>query len=206
MAFEIDRGIFLDFCRRVPFRRMLTQNQVDGLNALLDAFDKWKAPDLPARAYMLATAFHETAETMRPVREVGEGRGHAYGEPTGPWHKAYYGRGYVQLTWFANYRHATVQLRKYGVIGIDVDLARDPDLMLQTDLAAATLIFGMRDGWFTGRTLGDYFGRPKPLWVEARRIINGEDCAGKIARDALAFNVALHQAAAKAQMSKPVDE
>ena len=52
---------------------------------------------LPEAGYVLATAFHETAETMQPIAEYGHGKGHPYGavDQTG---KAPYGRRFVRLT------------------------------------------------------------------------------------------------------------
>jgi putative chitinase len=144
---------------------------------------------------MLATTFHETARTMQPIREIGHGRGRAYGHPAGPWHQVYDGRGDVQLTWERNYLHATQRLRALGVIGDDVDLARSPDLALRPDIAAAIMIHGMREGWFTGRKLADSFGDHATDWIGARRIINGLDCAAKIAGYARAFFAALTAAA-----------
>lgn len=56
-------------------------------------------------AYVLATAYHESAHTMKPVRE--------YGGETYLRSKSYYpcvGMGYVQLTWKTNYRKASEKL------------------------------------------------------------------------------------------------
>ena len=56
-------------------------------------------------AYVLATAYHETAHTMKPVRE--------YGGETYLKKKKYYpyvGMGYVQLTWDYNYKKASDKL------------------------------------------------------------------------------------------------
>lgn len=178
-----DRVIFFDKVRAHPFGGHLTQPQSDGLTALLDAFDKAGPvmPDLRFNAYMLATAFHETAHTMQPIEEYGHGRGRAYGHPAGPWHCIYDGRGDVQLTWEANYKHATARLRWLGVIGEDVDLERNPDLAMRPDIAAAIMIHGMLEGWFTGKTLTDYFNDHKDDPAGARRIINGTDRAQLIA-------------------------
>lgn len=187
----LNRATFFTHIRAAPFGGHLTDPQVSGLTSLLDAFDAAKVTDTRFQAYMLATTFHETARAMLPVEEGGKGRGRAYGHPTGPWHKVYYGRGDVQETWLANYQKATVQLRKHGAIGGDVDLARKPELMLRPDIAAATLVYGMQEGWFTGRKLADYFTAKKTDWRNARRIINGTDCAAMIADYAVAFYAAL---------------
>lgn len=192
----MNRSVFFDSVRAAPFKGRLTQRQTDGLTALLDACDKVSPPlDLRFEAYMLATAFHETARTMQPIEEYGKGRGRAYGHPAGPWHQVYDGRGDVQLTWERNYAHATQRLRALGVIGADVDLERDPDLAMRPDIAAAIMIHGMLEGWFTGKKLADYFTTKVSDWGNARRIINGTDCALKIAIYGKNFYAALCEAA-----------
>jgi len=192
----MNRDAFFATVRANPFGGALTRGQVDGLNALLDAFGKITPPlDLRWQAYMLGTTFHETARTMQPIEEIGKGRGRAYGHPAGPWHQVYDGRGDVQLTWQQNYVHATQRLRALGMIGSDVDLARNPDLALRPEIAAAIMIHGMQEGWFTGRKLSDYFGDRVTDWIGARRIINGLDCTAKIAGYARAFLAALSAAA-----------
>ena len=45
----------------------LSQSQVDGINAILNAAGGRKRSHV---AYLLATAWHETARTMQPVRET----------------------------------------------------------------------------------------------------------------------------------------
>src|SRR6056297_615980 len=97
-------------------------------------------------AYVLATAYWETARTMKPVREaywMGE-RWRRDELRYYPW----YGRGYVQLTWLRNYQRAE---RALGV-----DLTTDPDAVMQPSVSADILVRGMILGWFTGFTLGDY--------------------------------------------------
>src|SRR5262245_39782274 len=86
---------------------LLKPDQVKGLQAVLVAAQRAGWP-LAFTAYALATASHETAHTMQPVREafwLSE-----------DWRKAnlryhpFYGRGYVQLTWKANYERADREL------------------------------------------------------------------------------------------------
>jgi putative chitinase len=192
----MNRANFFAGVRKTLFVGGLTQSQVDGLNAILDAVQLahvWAEP--PMLAYPLATCFHETAKTMQPIEEYGHGRGHAYGVPTGPWHKIYDGRGDVQLTWLKNYQLATTKLRAHGAIGGDVDLVKNPELALRPDVAAAILIYGMSDGWFTGKKLADYITPAHTDYVGARRIINGTDRAVMIAGYARDFEMAIRAAA-----------
>ena len=60
----------------------LNQSQVDGFNAVLSAINQYGSPaNKPAYvAYMLATAWHETAATMQPIAEYGKGKGRPYGK------------------------------------------------------------------------------------------------------------------------------
>lgn len=192
----MNRAVFFHEIRKTLFPRGLEQSQVDGLNAILDAVEKahvW--PNPCDTAYALATAYHECAKTMQPVEEIGEGRGRAYGRPTGPFHKVYFGRGLVQLTWIASYEKATAKLRVCGAIGADVDLVKNPELAMRPDIAAAILIHGMSDGWFTGKRLSDYITQHHTDYVNARRIVNGTDRAQMIAGYAHDFEKALRAAA-----------
>lgn len=174
----------------------LTQPQVNGMNALLDAFNKANAfPDPRHAAYALATAYHECAKTMVPVEEYGKGRGHPYGQPTGIWGQTYYGRGFVQLTWLTNYAKATAELRKNGVLGLDEDLVKNPETALRLDVAAAILIFGLSEGWFTGKKLADYINGETSDYINARRCVNGTDRASMIASYAKDFEKAILAAA-----------
>ncbi len=124
----------------------------------------------PEAAYVLATAFWESARTMEPVRE-------AFWKSDG-WRKdnlryyPWFGRGYVQLTWERNYRHAGKQL--------GIDLTTDPDVAMQPEIAVKVLVLGMVEGWFTGKKLSDYFGAGRADYRNARRIINGIDKADTI--------------------------
>lgn len=172
---------FFDLVRRDLFAGNLTVGQVAGINAILTAWDHQEVDDRFV-AYALATAYWETAQKMLPIREYGEGRGKLYGKTAGPWTQVYYGRGLVQLTWYANYDKADVRLRELGALEAGEDLTRNPDLALRPDLAAEIMVAGMVEGWFTGKKLVDFFNGPKiNAPVQARTIINGVDHAADIA-------------------------
>ena len=164
----------------------LDQSQVEGFNVLLAAMGKARWPRSWV-AYGLATAWHETAKTMQPVEEAfwlddawRKRNLHYY-----PWH----GRGYVQLTWEANYAKADEEC------GLEGALLSDPKLAMQTDIASQILVRGMEQGWFTNKKLADYLpidGQAgHDAFKRARRIINGTDKAGEIAKIALSFDAAL---------------
>lgn len=178
----IDRDRFFACVRSDPFGGRMSQQQVDGCNAILDA---WEArPDLKDRrwlAYMLATAKWETAHTMKPIEEYGKGHGQAYGVPVNG--HVYYGRGYVQLTWATNYA------KMAALTG--ADLVNHPELALDPKIAALIMFDGMKDGLFTGVGLPRYFSDSADDPVNARRVINGADHADDIADIHRAFLEAL---------------
>jgi hypothetical protein len=185
----------------------LDQPQVDGFGALLQAFGVARWP-LAYAAYGLATAQHETAGKMQPVREafwLSDSAAAAYflkmydlqgSRPdvakrlgnTQPGDGAKYcGRGYPQLTGRTNYTKAAEATGS--------DLVNHPELAMQPDIAAKIMVWGMETGTFTGKALKDYLplsGRAGfDAYREARRIINGTDRAEDIAKLALQFEAAL---------------
>lgn len=190
---------FFDALRSGLLGPTLSGEEVDGCNAVLKAMEG--AP-IAHTAYALATAYHETASTMKPIRE--------YGGPTyftrmydvtgarpqmavangntcagdGP---KYCGRGYVQLTWKNNYARAAKEC--------GVDLVSYPDHAMRPDIAAKIMRRGMDEGWFTGKAFKNYLPAKAPAdraqFTSARRIINGTDRAAVIADHALKFQSAL---------------
>ena len=164
----------------------LTQKQVNGFNYLLDVWEKLGWKDERWLAYCLATAWHETARTMMPIAEYGRGKGRPYGKP-GVYGQPQYGRGYVQLTWDANYAKADKSL------GLDGALTKDFDLAMQPNIAAEILYRGMKDGWFTGKRLDHYINDSMSDYKNARRIVNGTDKATAIASYARSFETAVRK-------------
>jgi putative chitinase len=171
----------------------LKPDQVMGLHAVLGAAREAGWP-LAFTAYALATACHETNSTMQPVRE-------AYWLSEN-WRRnnlrryyPYFGRGYVQLTWKANYERADRELELGGRLNDNLDLALDPNI------AARIMVRGMQEGWFCADRSGQRHTLVRHLpangiasssqFTSARRIINGTDKAGKIAGEAAKFQEAL---------------
>lgn len=168
----IDRDAFFAAVRRNPFGGLMHQGQVDGINAILDAWEaRADMTDLRWLAYMLATTFWETARTMQPIEEYGKGKGRPYGKVING--QVYYGRGYVQLTWIENYA------KMAALTG--ADLVGHPELALEPKIAALIMFEGMKDGLFTGLGLLYFFNGKADDPEGARRIINGTDHADDIA-------------------------
>lgn len=168
----INRKAFFALVREQMFGHRLSQPQVDGMNAILDEWESRGLTDLRWLAYMLATTKWETAHTMQPIEEYGRGRGRSYGIPDPQTGQAYYGRGFVQLTWKRNYE-AMGRL-------LGVDLVKHPERALELEIATQILFEGMLRGEsgmgdFTGMALEDCFNDRYESWTKARKIINGTD-------------------------------
>lgn len=195
----MNRKAFFDGIRAGPFPGRLRQGQVAGIGALLDEWQRRRLTDLRHLAYMLATVFHETSQTMAPIRERGGddyltrmydigGDRPALARRNGNVNPGdgvrYAGRGFVQLTWRANYARMGELLK--------LPLEERPDLALEPKVATAILFEGMLRaesfrGDFTGKCLEDYFNDQTTDWINARRIINGADRAANIAGIAKQF-------------------
>ena len=180
----------------------LSQDAVDNINLIVETCEKYNL-SYPQSAYILATTYHETAHTFKPIEEYGKGKNRKYGT----WYTnsngvkygiagsggstylysdyphLYYGRGFVQLTHLVNYKFAGEQL--------GIDLINNPDLALQPKYAAEILVNGSINGWFTSKTLKDYINGNKKDYYNARRVINGLDKAQLIANYAVVFERAL---------------
>jgi hypothetical protein len=201
----MNREAFFDVMR-AELDSSLSQSQVDGTEALLDEGEKRKLP-MNQLAYVLSTSWHETAATMMPIAEYGKGEGYDYleyydsSETTECKYKPQdaYGRGYVQLTWEANYERADSECALGGALLADFDLALDPKV-------ASEIIFqGMLDGWFTGKKLSDYINENITDYYNARRIVNGTDRADLLADYAETFEQALRAADYGVAPPEPVE-
>lgn len=141
-------------------------DQANDIMFIIDEFEKCEyLTDYKHLAYILATIQHETGNKFRPIKEYGQGRGKKYGKAIKG--RIYYGRGYVQLTWWDNYKKAGDLL--------NIDLVSDPDKALEKDTSIKIAFIGMHKGLFTGKKLSDYINDTKEDPLEARRIINGTD-------------------------------
>jgi hypothetical protein len=169
----------------------LTQAQVDGFEHILTAIDG--AP-LSHQAYMLATAWHETAKTMQPVREAFN--------LSEDWRRKnlryypWYGRGYVQTTWERNYARLDAEAAAAGLAKPGEILA-NPDLAMRPDIAAFALRRGMEEGWYDaqGKTMAQRLPMrgtaTRAQYINARYLVNIQDKADDIEDYAQAFERAL---------------
>lgn len=170
----INRSFFFEQCSSQLFAGVIKAGQRAGLTAILDQWETLKGKnDDRFLAYMLATTHHETDRRMQAIKEYGLGKGRAYGKSDPVTGHIYYGRGFVQLTWKANYETMGKRLQ--------LDLVHRPELALNLAVATKILFVGMAEGRFTGKKLRQYFNATTQDWVKARRIINGLDKAQLIA-------------------------
>lgn len=197
------------------FSTSLSQAQVDGINGILEAFAEVGDGKADTLAYALATAYHETAHRMVPVREglattdagarravnaLAAKRGPnsavaKYAKPQPPYGHVYYGRGHVQLTWLDNYRRSSADA--------STDLVKNPDAMLDPKISARVLIKGLLDGRWNGQGKGLRYYLDKGDVIGARRTVNVQDKASQIAGYHRAFLKALTDAGYSANTAPP---
>lgn len=198
-----DEARFFASVRISIFGGRLRAAQLAGTKTVLAGFEKALPGGDPRwLAYMLATAFHETAATMQPVRETlaatdaeaiarldrafATGRLPMVRKPY--WRpdaegKSWLGRGFVQLTHRHNYEAMS------ALTGID--LLERPERAMEPEVATAILIHGMAGGSFTSHRLSDFFSNSREDWDGARAIINGTDRARLVGSYGRAFHRAL---------------
>lgn len=193
----------------------LLQSQIDGMNAIISAFNKWGDGNKQRLAVILGTGRWETGHTFQPVKETQTARdktppsdttvirrldaafkaGKLLGVKTPYWRKGWFGRGFVQLTHEANYQGPArdAVLKAFGV-----DIHANRDETLRPDIAAFILVRGMLEGWFTGRKLLQYVDdlddddvKDLHEYLISRAVVNGHDKAKQIADYALQFEHAL---------------
>lgn len=206
----------IDFEKVRPlFGGKLSQGQVDGINLIVETFNKYGDGNKNRLAQNLATTKWETAHTMQPIKETQ--RASDKTPPTDAtvikrldtafkagkltwvkkpyWRDGWFGRGYVQLTHEFNYKGPAriAVLNEFGV-----DIGADRDLVMRPDIAAYILVMGSKEGWFTGKGLAQYIDNLDESdaedmleFIAARRVINGQDRAKEIATIALGFEKAL---------------
>lgn len=95
----------------------------------------------------------------------------------------YRGRGLVHLTWKNNYQKA----KDY----FGIDFVGSPDEAAGFENSVPIMIWGMKEGIFTGKKLGDYVNNTTKNYEGARRVINGSDQKALIASYAVKFEAIL---------------
>ncbi|MET3127442.1 hypothetical protein ABID42_002557 [Arcicella rosea] len=183
----INRKFFFDHVKLNLFGGSVNPKQLQGLTAILNEWEtNYSQSDERWLAYMLATTHHETGRTMQPIEEWGKGKNMIYGtrvkmnkKPYTDTNEIFYGRGFVQLTWYENYERAGKELGK--------DFLHNASDVLILSNATQIMFLGMIEGWFTKKKLSDYFNPKTEDWFNARKIINSTDKANLIKDYALKY-------------------
>lgn len=173
------------------FGTSLSQAQVTGIEAILDAAIRHNVTDPHHVANVLAQVYHETGGHMLGIKETVM-PSHKDKNPSDavvksrleaawkagklPWVKTPYwrdgafGRGPIMLTHWSNYEKFAKRL--------GVPLRQKPDLALDPRIGAEIAVVGMAEGLFTGKKLAGY-SFPSALNAmpanNPRRIVNGQD-------------------------------
>lgn len=179
----INRKVFFDSVRYSIFDGSLNQRQVEGMDALLDAWDDAGATDLRWLASIMGNVRIEVGANMYPVREgFATNDADAIAHVTklynaGKVKKNYalpderglspYGRGQIQVTHWSNIKWAS------SVTG--VDCYADPDRLLEPKISAICAVRGCIDGAFRrGKKCSVYFTDTNSDWAGARDMVNGD--------------------------------
>lgn len=123
----------------------MSNNQKENLNAFMTCLKKFGSEigitnDIGI-CCILGQVAHESGN-FKYFEEIGKGKNYKYGQPSGPFNKAYYGRGPIQVTWYDNYKNIYESFfKKIGYENYDV--VREPDLALDPVIGSLLSI-----GWF----------------------------------------------------------
>lgn len=150
----------------------MTRIQGDAVRFITSECDQYGITDNRMVAYILATCYHESRfKSIPEIRaEVGT---EIWKMQEKYWHTGYYGRGYSQITWRKNYH-------KFSQV-VGRDLVKNPDDVLIPEVGAKILVYGMYFAAFSGVGLKKYFTDKKTDWLGARRIVNGNFQADRVA-------------------------
>lgn len=211
----MQRSRFYSAVRASLFAGKLTQAQVEGMEAILNEWEKTGQTDPRWLAYILATAHHETGARFAPVEEnlnysakrltqVWPSRFPSIAVST-PYannpqklaNKVYGGRmGNTQPgDGFRFIGRGFVQITgrdNYAQYG----LADTPERASENATAAHIIVDGMINGRFTGLTLRAFFDHDSDNPVGARKIINPDANGAKIAKEYEAYLKAVKAAGA----------
>ncbi|MEI2693722.1 MAG: glycoside hydrolase family 19 protein [Saprospiraceae bacterium] len=172
--------IFLDGIQKAFGK--LNQAQVESITQIVWSFQIHGDRDLRKLTYILATAWHESKFLLVKEKRGTPGTD-LYARQEAYWPSGYFGRGFVQLTHMINYE-------KLGR-ALNINLVKNPDLALDRRTASDIIVIGMMKGLFTGKSLYDYITPGFQDYVNARRVVNGQDRAELIAgyTNSIIFNL-----------------
>jgi len=210
----MNRQAFFAGVRSSLFAGKLTQDQVVGMDAILNEWEKGGHSDPRWLAYIMATAHHETGARFAPVEEnlnysakrlmqVWPSRfpslaaANPYANNPERLANSVYGGRLGNTSSGDGWRY-----RGRGLVQITgkanyekYDLADTPEKASENETAARIIVDGMINGRFTGMTLRAYFDHDTNNPIGARKIINPDKNGAKIAKEYEAYLKAIKAAA-----------
>lgn len=219
----MNRATFFASVRKNPFGGILTQAQVNGIEALLDECSKQVVTDLRHVAYILATPMIETGGSFEPTTEslnystealrakfpnrISQADAQKYGRNSShPANQEMIGNIIYGGEWGKKNLGNTQPGDGYKYRGRGLSqvtgrrlyeifgYADRPEEMAGIQGSAYAMVKAMKEGTFTGVKLSDFLNASKEDWRGARKTVNGTDRADDIAKHALAFYAALKAA------------
>ncbi|HEV7587446.1 MAG TPA: peptidoglycan-binding protein [Longimicrobium sp.] len=160
-------------------RNRRTANQERSVAALIGAGKAMKLTRAQI-AYVLATAEHES-DRFATLEEYASGAAYEGRADLGNTHpgdgRRFKGRGYVQLTGRNNYQ---AYAKRTGIRLLELPYI----LMNWPALSVFVILDGMMRGAYTGKRLDQFVDKTQEDFRGARRVVNGQDQAEKIAQRA----------------------
>lgn len=150
----------------------LTQAQMSNVEIILDQAKTQGLTDKGQIAYIIATALIDSG--IVPRKELRAPIGTQEREiQDGYWFTGYYGRGFTTLKFKEKYAEFGTKLK--------LALVSNPDLALDPTNAARILVYGMKNGTFTGKKLSEFIFEDMQNFKAARSVVQSETDDGKIA-------------------------
>ena len=175
----------------------LTDDGKSVLTRLFSLIEKDKTmTDVRLVAYTLATIKWETGDSFKPITEIGSDEelekryGGRFGNTEPGDGARYKGRGYLLLTGKTNYKLVN---EKLGLAGTDSDIVKNPEKVMDPEIAYRVAGAMMSQGLATGKKLGDFINTQDTDYTNARKIVNGLDHAEEIATSAKKFEQILRE-------------
>lgn len=178
---NVDDFLLADIARALNIR--LKKDQGNVVRLILKECNDQGVTDIRHVAYIIATAYHECR--FKSIKEIRAKAGtEVWKMQEKYWHTGFYGRGLCQLTHRRNYE-------KFSEV-VGINLVSDPDEVLNPEIGAKILVFGMKHGTFTSmglygpKKLSKYLNATTADWLGTRKIVNGNFQADKVKQAALA--------------------
>ncbi|MBK7870869.1 MAG: hypothetical protein IPJ74_09365 [Saprospiraceae bacterium] len=162
----------VDFQRIVEKMKTVEQlnsTNLEAIELLTKEFARIGDGDIRKLAYVFASAEHESrlGDLMtelgdRSYFDKYENRKDLGNTQPGDGYR-FRGRGYIQITGRSNYN-------KFSKL-LGIDLVGNPNLAIQSEIAAKIAVYGMVNGSFRGKSLAKYFNSYRTDWSMQGRLL-----------------------------------